>query len=153
MRKLYSLVAFVAIAVVVGHPEMDRRSDTHPKGQLWSNSQAAHVLGRACENCHSNQTSWPWYSHVPPVSWWIAKHVRDGREKLDFSRWDVYSLQEKRDKLESVCGLVLMSRMPPHLYAAMHPEARLSEEDKKTVCAWAEQQRSATGANTTSDVK
>jgi len=48
------------------------------------------VLVRACGNCHSNHTEWPWYSHVAPVSWWIAQHVREGREKLDFSGWEKY---------------------------------------------------------------
>jgi hypothetical protein len=55
-------------------------------------------LVRACGNCHSNHTDWPWYSHVAPVSWWITQHVREGREKLDFSDWERYSAWQKRDK-------------------------------------------------------
>lgn len=153
MRRLSSILAFVAIAIVFGHLEPERLADTHPKSQLWSDSEAGHVLGRACENCHSNHTNWPWYSHVPPVSWWIAEHVREGREKLNFSQWQVYSTQQKRDKLESICGLILMSRMPPSLYAAMHPEASLSENDKETVCAWVEEQRAAIEANASPDAQ
>ena len=103
---------------------------------LLSNSEAARVLVRACGNCHSNHTEWPWYSHVAPVSWWIAQHVREGREKLNFSGWEKYSEWQKRDKLESLCGLISTGKMPPWPYATMHAEAKLTEGDKKAVCAW-----------------
>jgi Haem-binding domain len=95
---------------------------------------------RACGNCHSNHTDWPWYSHVAPVSWWITQHVREGREKLDFSDWERYSAWQKRDKLDSMCGLISTGKMPPWLYTTMHAEAQLTEEDKNAVCAWVKEQ-------------
>lgn len=153
MGKLQLIVAFLAVAVLAGHSGTERRADTEPKIKSWPNSDAAQVLARACGNCHSNQTNWPWYSHVPPVSWWIARHVHDGREKLDFSRWDVYSLREKREKLESICGLILTKRMPPPLYAAIHSEANLSESDKKAVCAWVQEPTEAGDAQSVPNIK
>jgi hypothetical protein len=63
--------------------------------------------------------------------------VREGREKLDFEK---YSVWQKRDKLDSMCGLISTGRMPPWLYTTMHPEAKLTEEDKKAVCAWVKEQ-------------
>jgi hypothetical protein len=66
--------------------------------------------------------------------------VREGREKLDFSDWETYSTMQKHDKLESVCGLISTGRMPPPIYTAIHPEARLTEENKKAVCAWVKEQ-------------
>ena len=65
--------------------------------------------------------------------------MREGRKKMDFSEWETYSIRQKRDKLESMCGLISTGRMPPRAYAVMHPEAKLTEEDKKAVCAWVEQ--------------
>ncbi len=103
------------------------------------NSEPARVLVRACGNCHSNRTDWPWYSHVAPVSWWIERHVREGREQLDLSQWETYSPGQRRDKLESMCGLISTGRMPPRLYTSMHPEAKLTEADKKAICAWVKQ--------------
>ena len=100
-------------------------------------SKAGNTVARACGNCHSNQTSLPWYGHIAPVSWWIAGHVRQGREALDFSDWTRYPAGIRRNELESICGAISNGRMPPKSYTALHPEAILRAEDKKAVCAWA----------------
>ena len=146
MRMLKTIVALVAVAAIVGRVGSEQRAGIDRKNRglrLVSNSQPTQILVRACGNCHSNQTDWPWYSHVPPVSWWIAQHVRKGREKLDFSGWETYSAWQKRDKLESICGLISTGRMPPRIYTPMHPEAKLTEGNKKAVCVWVKEQTSA----------
>jgi hypothetical protein len=138
-RTLKSLFALAVVAVVVGQVEVGQRADIKPPNQgvpLLFKSEPARVLVRACGNCHSNRTDWPWYSHVAPVSWWIERHVREGRERLDLSQWETYSPWQRRDKLESICGLISTGRMPPRLYTSMHPEAKLTETDKKAVCTW-----------------
>ena len=138
-RRLKSLFVLAAVAVIVGQAKPERRADTEPRNQalpLSFHAKPAQVLVRACGNCHSNHTDWPWYSHVAPVSWWISRHVREGRERLDFSVWETYSPGQRRDKLESICGLISTGRMPPRLYNSMHPEAKLTETEKKAVCAW-----------------
>jgi Haem-binding domain len=143
MRALKSIPALVAVAVIVGQVGTEQRAAVEPRNRglrRSSNSEPVQVLVRACGNCHSNHTDWPWYSHVAPVSWWIARHVREGREKLDFSEWETYSTMQKRDKLESMCGLISTGRMPPRMYTAMHPEAKLTDENKKAVCAWVKEQ-------------
>jgi hypothetical protein len=125
MRTLKSIVALVAAAVIVGQLVTGQRAVIEPRDRrlpLLSNSEATRVLVRACGNCHSNHTDWPWYSRLAPVSWWIAQHVREGREKLDFEK---YSVWQKRDKLDSMCGLISTGRMPPWLYTRMHPETKL----------------------------
>jgi hypothetical protein len=141
-RTLKSLFALAAVAVIVGQVELGQRADIKPRNEgvpLLFNSEPARVLVRACGNCHSNRTDWPWYSHVAPVSWWIERHVREGREQLDLSQWETYSPGQRRDKLESMCGLISTGRMPPRLYTSMHPEAKLTEADKKAICAWVKQ--------------
>jgi hypothetical protein len=100
-------------------------------------SEVGKTLARACGNCHSNQTTLPWYGQIAPVSWWIESHVRQGREALNFSDWTRYSAAVRRNELESICGAISNKRMPPKSYTALHPEARLRAEDKKAVCAWA----------------
>lgn len=138
-RTLKSLFALAAVAVFIGQVGIGQRADIKPRSlqvPVLFNAEPARVLVRACGNCHSNSTEWPWYSHVAPVSWWIERHVREGRERLDFSQWETYSPRERRDRLESICGLISTGRMPPRLYTSMHPEAKLTETDKKEVCAW-----------------
>jgi Haem-binding domain len=76
-------------------------------------SEVGNTLARACGDCHSNQTSLPWYGHVAPISWWIKSHVCEGREELNFSEWTRYSARQRRDELESICGVISNGRMPP----------------------------------------
>jgi hypothetical protein len=143
MRTLKSIVALAAVAVIVAGFGTEHSPAVEPGNRgllLLSNSEPARILLRACGNCHSNRTDWPWYSHVAPFSWWIGQHVREGREKLDFSEWETYSIWQKRDKLESMCGLISTGRMPPRVYTAIHPEAKLTEANKKAVCAWVKEQ-------------
>jgi hypothetical protein len=143
MRTLKSIVALAAVAVIVGGFGTEHRPAVEPGNRgllLLSDSEPARILLRACGNCHSNRTDWPWYSHVAPFSWWIGQHVREGREKLDFSEWQTYSIWQKRDKLESMCGLISTGRMPPRVYTAIHPEAKLTAANKKAVCVWVKEQ-------------
>jgi hypothetical protein len=142
MRPLKPILVLAAIAVIVGEEVIERQSARNRENvgsPLSFSSEPAQVLVRACGNCHSDRTVWPWYSYVPPVSWWIARHVRDGRNMLDFSEWPRYSEHQRLDRAESICGLVSTGRMPPRPYTAMHREARLTETEKKAVCAWAKE--------------
>lgn len=141
-KTLKSMFALAAVAIIVGQLETVHRAASKPRNQelpFVFDSEPARILVRACGNCHSNHTEWPWYSQVAPVSWWIAWDVRKGREELDLSRWESYSPWQRRDKLESLCGLISTGRMPPRLYSSMHPDARLSETEKKEVCSWAKE--------------
>lgn len=143
MRPLKLITALAAAALIIGQVGTARRVASQPKTDgmpVSLNVEPLQVLVRACGDCHSNHTDWPWYSHVPPVSGWIAQHVREGRERLDFSEWDSYSQWQRQDKLESICGLISTGRMPPWQYTTMHSEARLTEKDKKAVCAWVKEE-------------
>jgi hypothetical protein len=104
-------------------------------------TEGGQMVARACGNCHSNQTNLPWYGHVVPISWWINRHVRQGREELNFSEWTRYTALERHNELESICGVVSNGRMPPASYKVLHPESRLAAEDKKLICAWADKER------------
>jgi len=137
------MFVLAVVAVILGQVHTEERAAPELRNQglpLLFNSEPAQVLVRACGNCHSNHTEWPWYSNVAPVSWWIARHVRKGRERLDLSEWETYSPWQRRDKLESICGLISTGRMPPWLYNSMHPEAKLTETEKKAVCAWVKEE-------------
>jgi len=143
--KIIALTILVLIALIaLGVSRASKQtgivtSDEHDyrKTDLFHGSEAGATLLRACANCHSNQTILPWYGHVAPVSWWIHRHIREGRGELSFSEWTTYSAQRKRDELESICGVVSNGRMPPASYRVLHPESRLEARDKKVICAWA----------------
>jgi len=137
------MFALVAISVIVGQTGTEYDAAIEARNQvprLLSNPEIAGVLVLACGNCHSNHTDWPWYSQVAPVSWWIAQPVRKCRETPDFSERETYSTWQKRDKIGIHLRTHIECTMPPRLYAAMHPEAKLTEENKKIVCAWVKEQ-------------
>ena len=94
------------------------------------------LLRRACYNCHSHETVWPWYSHVAPVSWLLAHDVSEGRRELDFSTWTAYPPARKIRKLRKSADEVAKGKMPPWYYALVHPEARLTAAERAMLDAW-----------------
>ena len=95
------------------------------------------ILSRACNDCHSNNTSYPWYSNIQPVGWWLANHVKDGKKHLNFSEFASYEPKRQHHKLEEVIEEVKENHMPLDSYLWIHDEAKLSADDKKTVLLWA----------------
>jgi hypothetical protein len=99
--------------------------------------EVAAILDRSCNDCHSNQTRWPWYSNIAPVSWFVVGHVNEGREEMNFSDWAQYSRDERDRYLKKICREVQQGAMPLPSYLRLHHEAKLSSEDVKTLCDWA----------------
>jgi hypothetical protein len=96
------------------------------------------TLRRACYDCHSNDTHWPWYASVPPASWLVAHDVAAARGQLNFSRWQDYNPYDRADMLDKICDLATKGRMPLWPYRLAHREARLDEADVRALCAWAD---------------
>jgi hypothetical protein len=97
--------------------------------------EVAAIIGRACRDCHTNQTVWPWYSSISPMSWMVASDVSRGRAHLNFSQWNIYSLEMSQVRLKEVCGEVKAGKMPLPHYALLHPEAKLGSQDVETLCS------------------
>lgn len=102
-----------------------------------ANSDAKEVLRRACYDCHSNETRWPWYSRVAPVSWLVERDVREGREALNFSTWNRYSTQERIELMAEGWEEVEEGEMPPWFYLPAHRDAILAPRDESLLRAWA----------------
>jgi hypothetical protein len=92
------------------------------------------VLDRSCRDCHSNQTVWPWYTQIAPLSWLMARGVAEGRKAVNFSEWAAYSPEQQRTLLAVSCQDVSNGRMPGP-YTLVRPETRLSPQDIETICA------------------
>ena len=100
------------------------------------------VLARSCADCHTNETSYPWYAQVAPVSWLLADHVRDGRRELNFSVWGTYADRKRSKKFEEICEQVTEGEMPLPSYLWIHRDAALTDSDKGLLCDWANAERS-----------
>ena len=94
----------------------------------WDSQQTRELAQRTCFDCHSNETVWPWYSNGAPVSWLLQHDVEEGRQMLNFSEWDKYGNPYMAD---AVLRVLQEGKMPPAQYLPLHPEAKLSAEEKQ----------------------
>ena len=98
--------------------------------------EISHILKSSCYDCHSNETKYPWYTNVAPVSWWIKHHITEGREHLNFSEWNSYPKKKANHKLEECYEQVEIDEMPVYSYTLLHPEAKLTPGDKEKLMRW-----------------
>lgn len=99
------------------------------------------ILDRSCRDCHSNETRWPAYSQVAPMSWMVASHVHEGRDRFNYSEWTTIDSDEQDKLLGGMCTLSKRGRMPLPSYLLIHRAARLSPSDVNAICAWSEKMR------------
>lgn len=116
------------------NPTIDPRQDVH--SNLRVDPHMAATLARACNDCHSNRTVWPWYSRVAPASWLVVSDVNRGRKALNFSEWSSYGTPQQREHLQEICKEISDGEMPSFPYTLMHRDARLSKTDVAAVCSW-----------------
>jgi hypothetical protein len=129
-------LALAALFLLVQFVQPDR-SNPPVVSEVHAPPQVAAILERSCYDCHSNRTEWPWYAYVAPVSWWVADHVEEGRGDLNFSDWPVVDFEAVDDSLRDIEKQVAKGEMPLPQYLWLHPEARLSDEDKEALLDWA----------------
>jgi hypothetical protein len=135
--------AGIGIVALFAAAQLIRPDRANPAGDA-SRSIEAHVgatnalipvLNRACADCHSNQTIWPWYTEIAPLSWLMAYAVDEGRKAVNFSDWTGYSPAQRQTLLGQSCRDVVSGTMPSGIYTALNPAARLSARDVETICA------------------
>jgi Haem-binding domain len=102
------------------------------------------ILDRSCGDCHSNNTRWPWYSNVAPVSWFVINHVDEGRHDLNFSEWGNYDKRRQNVRLSQMCDLVKAGEMPLSSYTPLHPGTKPSADEVKAICDWTTVERART---------
>lgn len=105
------------------------------------NQELEEILKSACYDCHSNQTKYPWYSNIAPVSWWLKHHVDEASEHLNFSNWGDYSVKRQDHKLEELYEEVEEGEMPLPSYIWLHGEANLTADQKEKLINWAKSLR------------
>lgn len=138
--KVIVVVLFVAfVAIQFYRPDM-----TNPAVVAGQNLEATtqvpenveQILMRSCNDCHTNTTVYPWYSKISPTSWFLANHIKDGRQHLNFSEWTAYETSRRRRKLDQVCEQAQTREMPLPSYLWIHWGSKLSDDEIKTLCDW-----------------
>ena len=124
------LAAILIQLIPFGHSHTNPAVTGEPP---WNTPQTKELIRRACFDCHSNETVFPWYSHVAPMSWLLQRDVNDGRSQLNFTEWN-----KPQKHAKDVAERVKEGDMPPWFYLPMHPAARLTEVEKQELADGAE---------------
>ena len=122
------LLAAVGLFVVIQLIPYGRNHTNPPVAAepQWDSPQTRELAVRACYDCHSNETTWPWYSNVAPVSWLTQRDVDEGRQRLNFSEWG-----QRRQDTREIAEIIYEGEMPPAQFLITHPEARLTDAEKQ----------------------
>jgi hypothetical protein len=131
--------AGLAVVVVLALIQLIPSDRTNPPVQFDVDApdEVKEILRRACYDCHSHETRWPWYSRVAPISWWIVDHVEHGRGDLNFSEWPVLDFYAQELSFKDIEEQITKGEMPLRSYTILHPEARLTDDERETILRWA----------------
>jgi Haem-binding domain len=134
--KIILIVLVVALVVIQFIPV--QKTNPPVTGEIVAPENVTKVFKTSCYDCHSNEVVWPWYSRVAPASWLVAYDVNEAREEYNFSEWSSYNAEERMDNREEIWEEVEEGHMPLWYYVLLHPEAKLSVEDKEIIKKWSE---------------
>lgn len=148
MKKTLTWTGIVVLVIGLGiqlrqpdraNPTVDESKTIYASMQVPPEVKS--VIERACSDCHSNQTRWPWYSYIAPASWLVSDDVAQGRKHLNFSTWAEYKKNRQVNKLEEIGDQVKDKAMPLKKYLLLHPSAQLSASEIELIVQWAEKER------------
>lgn len=146
MKKKILLVVIVLLVVIQFFRPSRNQSTEISATDISSTykvpSDVSIILNKACYDCHSNNTIYPWYANVQPVGWWLANHIDDGKRELNFSEFMSYPIGKQYRKLEEVNKQIKEDEMPLSSYTWIHRNAILTDAEKQTLTAWVDGIRS-----------
>ena len=134
-----SILAVFVLLILIQFVPVDR-SNPPVTGEVVAPDAVKEVLRNSCYDCHSNETRWPWYSRVAPVSWRVAENVKEGREHLNFSEWEALSVEDREEAKGDIWDEVEKGAMPLWDYLRMHPGAVLTETQTDVLRRWSQGQ-------------
>lgn len=147
MKRIKKILLLLLLVLIVGQffgPEKNEGdiasitlflSETNPPEDIKL------ILKESCYDCHSNVTRYPWYNNITPVNYWLAEHIKDGKKHFNMSKWEGNSVKRKDNKFEELIEMVEEREMPLASYTWVHEEAKLTDEQIKSVVNWAKQVR------------
>ncbi len=138
-KKILLVLLFVFIAIQFIQPAHNKSGQLLPTefAKVYSvPNNVLSILQSACYDCHSNNTRYPWYSNIQPMAWMMARHIKNGKDKLNFSEFGSYSVRRQMSKLKGIANQIKDDEMPLSSYKIMHKNARLSKTDKLLIIDW-----------------
>ncbi|MBL0330419.1 MAG: heme-binding domain-containing protein [Bacteroidetes bacterium] len=134
-KKILYILLSVIIIIQFIRPERNL-GKRETENTIFVSNEVGQILQTSCFDCHSNYTVYPWYTNIQPIGWWLNHHVNEGKEELNFSEFEAYSLKRKLHKLEEIKEMVDEGEMPLSSYTLIHGDATLSAEQKEILSKW-----------------
>jgi hypothetical protein len=135
MKKIfYILILLLLITQFI--PINRENPETVPNNELKANSEVTAILKKSCYDCHSNNTSWPWYSYISPIKFLVEHDVEEGRSEMNFSEWNSYSAKKQKHKLKEIIEEIEEGEMPMPVYLITNSEAKVTEDELNTLKNW-----------------
>jgi len=141
VKKILFVLLIILIVIQFFHPARNKAEGEQPNNvsKLYPVSpDVKNILDKACMDCHSNNTAYPWYSKIQPVDWWMTHHVNEGKRELNFDEFATYNLRRQYHKLEEVMKQVKNNEMPISSYTWIHKDAILTTAEQNGLINWAD---------------
>ncbi|HEX9051357.1 MAG TPA: heme-binding domain-containing protein [Anaeromyxobacter sp.] len=136
MKKVRLALLVLVAALVLAQLIPVKRTNPPVESLVQAPPAVLAALRKSCWDCHSNETVWGWHTRIAPISWLVASDVDEGREKMNFSRWNAVDPKRREKLAKKIPEEVGDGDMPPLLYALAHPSARPTEAEKAEIIAW-----------------
>lgn len=141
VKKIFLFLLFAFLVIQFIHPEKNKTTGTQANyiGTAYAvPGDVKAILAKACNDCHTNNTNYPWYTNIQPVDWWMNDHVKDGKKELNFDEYANKSPRYQYHKMEEVTEMIKEGEMPLDSYTWMHKDAKLTEAEKNKLINWAD---------------
>jgi hypothetical protein len=138
-RKILIVLLVALVIIQFIHPKKNKAEGAQPNyiGNKFNiPADVKGILAKACFDCHSNNTRYPWYSKIQPVDWWLSHHVKEGKEAVNFDEYTNRPLRYQFHKMEEVNEMVKENKMPFKSYLWVHKDAKLTDDEKNKVLNW-----------------
>lgn len=149
MRVKIILVTLLVILIIIQFFHPAKNISNAPQSSndiaaMYPQPAEVHtILNKACNDCHSNNTRYPWYNNIQPVAWWLNDHIQEGKHELNFNEIGTYNLRRQYHKMQEIGEQVKEGEMPLGSYTLIHTDARLSDPEKATLISWANSMQTA----------
>lgn len=140
-RKIMLVLLAALIIIQFFRPKKNKAEGPQPNyiGHAYTiPGNVKSILAKACNDCHSNNTRYPWYANVQPVYWWLNKHIVNGKKEINYDEYTNRSLRYQYHKMEETIEMVKEGEMPLNSYTWTHKDARLTDEEKSQLTGWAQ---------------
>ncbi len=140
LKKIGYVLLAALVLIQFFHPKKNKAEG--PQANYIGNNftipeNVKSILAKACNDCHSNNTRYPWYASLQPVHWWLESHIKKGKKGLNFDEYTQRSLRYQYHKMEEVTEQVKEGDMPLNSYTWVHKDAKLSQEERALITGWA----------------